>query len=176
MKPNLKNISKFLSLVLRHLPQKIDLTLDNQGWASVEELLEKMPKLNKALLEEVVEQNDKKRFSFNSDKTKIRANQGHSIPVDLGYKPVEPPPQLYHGTAQRFLGAIKKKGLIKGKRHDVHLSADWETATKVGQRHGKVVVLTIDSAKMYEEGYDFFLSENEVWLCAHVPAAYISFA
>ena len=172
MKTNLKNISKFLSLVLRHKPEKIGLELDQQDWAKTQELLDKIPHLTLKLLQEVVETNNKKRFAFNEDGSKIRASQGHSIAVDLGYPPSEPPALLYHGTV---VTSIQEKGLLKRNRHHLHLSKDLDTATNVGQRHGKVVILTVDSGKMYRDGYNFFISENGVWLTDHVPVDYLIF-
>lgn len=152
MQKRLVRISKFLSLVLRHRPEKIGLVLDEEGWVSVDELLEacrqaSLP-LSRAELEEVVAQNDKVRFSFSVDGTHIRANQGHSIEVNLGYEPIEPPAYLFHGTAKRFLASIQEKGLIKGNRHHVHLSPDTETARRVGQQHGRPVILKVHSADM----------------------------
>ena len=173
-----KHLSKFLSLILRHRPQVIGLTLDEQGWAVTKTLLEKVngsgKKLTLATLEEVVSTNDKKRFAFNEDKTKIRANQGHSIKIKLGYKPVTPPTYLYHGTATRFMNAIRKEGLKKQNRHHVHLSKDVETAKKVGSRHGVPVILTIQAAAMHQAGYAFFVSDNGVWLTDHIPIAFIA--
>lgn len=176
MKPN-NQTSKFLSLVLRHNPQKIGLTLDPSGWVSVETLLAALAKhghpLTRPQLEEIVSTNEKKRFAFNEDKTQIRASQGHSIPVELGYQAQPPPPLLYHGTATRFEGSIRKQGILKGDRHHVHLSADKETATKVGQRHGQPVVLTIDAPAMVSQGHVFLKSENGVWLTDHVPPQFL---
>ena len=170
-------ISKFLSLVLRHQPDKIGLELDEAGWTSVEKLMEASRKQGiEFTLEElrsIVANNDKKRFSFSADGFQIRANQGHSIEVELGYEPAPPPETLYHGTAERFLNSIREKGLIKGRRHHVHLSADFETAAKVGQRHGKPVVLQIKSGKMQHDGYTFYISANGVWLTEHVPVPYL---
>ncbi len=171
------HISKFLSKVLRHQPQLIGLQLDEQGWVSTEELLSKMKTHNKVLtleaLEQVVEKNNKKRFAFNEDKTAIRANQGHSININLGYEAIKPPQTLYHGTANRFLKSIKTKGIVKGRRHHVHLSKDEATAINVGNRHGKAVVLIIDTQAMHKDGHAFFVSENDVWLTDKVPAKYI---
>lgn len=175
---NKKRISKYLSLVLRHKPEVIGLNLDENGWADVEELQEKCAKQNRAFtleeLDEVVETNDKKRFIFNEDKTKIRANQGHSIEVDLALKPQQPPEFLYHGTAEINISSILEKGIEKRNRQHVHLSHDKETATKVGMRHGKPVILTIETEKMFQDGIDFYLSENNVWLTDFVDAKYIS--
>lgn len=173
-----KRIGKFLSLVLRHDPQKIDLELDKQGWASTKELIEKCKKhryhFSMDDLIEIVETNDKQRYCFNEKKTKIRANQGHSIEIDLALNPIEPPEYLYHGTATRFLDSIQKEGIIKGSRQYVHLSKDKETATKVGSRHGKVIVLTIMTGKMYQDGILFYQAENGVWLTDYIDAKYIS--
>lgn len=173
-----KKISKFLSLILRHQPEIINLTLDKNGWANVDELKEKCSKNNMDFtleeLDEVVETNDKKRFIFNEDKTKIRANQGHSIDIDLALKPQQPPEFLYHGTAQNNVDSILEKGIEKRSRQHVHLSLDKETATKVGMRHGKPVILTIRTGKMYEDGVLFYLSENKVWLTDFIESKYIS--
>lgn len=169
----IKNLSKFLSFLLRHNPQKLDLQMDKQGWVSVAELLEKLNDVSMEMLETVVAENNKKRFAFNEDKTKIRASQGHSVPIDLAYSPVEPPEFLFHGTAVQNIDAIKKSGIVKGSRHHVHLSSERETAINVGQRHGKPVVLTIYAQKMHEAGHEFFVSENGVWLTDIVPVEFI---
>lgn len=172
-----KNISKFLSLVLRHQPEIINLNLDENGWADVKELQEKFAKKNQDFtlkdLDEIVETNDKKRFIFNEDKTKIRANQGHSIAIDLALKPQLPPEFLYHGTAQANVDSILGNGIEKRSRQHVHLSSDKETATKVGMRHGKPVILTIQTGKMSEDGIIFYLSENHVWLTDFIDPKYI---
>jgi putative RNA 2'-phosphotransferase len=169
--------SKFLSLVLRHQPEKIGITLDAAGWVSVRELLDACGRHGVALtreqLDEVVATSDKKRFAFSDDALRIRANQGHSVEVELGYTPLAPPDVLFHGTVDRFLASIHEKGLIKGERHHVHLSADEETAAKVGQRRGKPVILKINAAKMHGAGHVFYRSENGVWLTDHVPAEFI---
>ncbi|MDX6180765.1 RNA 2'-phosphotransferase [Flavobacterium sp. Fl-77] len=174
-----KNISKFLSLVLRHSPQTIGLKLDENGWADVEELIAKCSRngnvLNKELLDYVVENNDKKRFAFNEDKTKIRASQGHSVTVELNLRIVEPLDYLYHGTVQASIDAIKEKGLQKMSRQHVHLSKDRETAIKVGSRRGVPQILTIKSGEMFRDGFTFYLSENNVWLTDEVPVKYIEF-
>jgi len=171
--------SKFLSLVLRHKPEKIGLILDPMGWANVDELIVKANQagvhLNTELLQQVVEQNDKQRFSLSDDGLRIRANQGHSIPVELGLEPVEPPELLFHGTAARFLTSIQKQGLLSKGRNHVHLSPDEQTAIKVGKRHGKPVVLVIKVGQMLEDGHRFFLSANGVWLTERVPVVYIIF-
>ena len=175
-KQNIK-ISKFLSLVLRHKPETIQIQLDDNGWVSVRELIEKLNNNGKAInleiLKYVVETNSKKRFAFNDNKTKIRASQGHSLQIDLKYKPINPPDKLYHGTSERFLNSILKSGIEKRNRQHVHLSSDIETALKVGQRHGKPVILKIQTAKMHMDGHKFYLSENNVWLTDYVPVEYI---
>lgn len=176
---NKKQISKFLSLVLRHQPEKIDIKLDDQGWVDVSLLLKQMKAYGKnidfELLSEVVRTNDKKRFAFSEDGSKIRANQGHSISVDLKYKETEPPVFLYHGTVSKFIGDIKDKGLLKMNRHHVHLSESIETATKIGARRGKPIILTIKSGEMFKQGYKFYKSENNVWLTEMIPSNFINF-
>lgn len=180
MKSNNKKISKFLSLVLRHKPETIKgLILDENGWAAVEVLLQGMNDMGLEVsleaLKEVVESNDKQRFKFNDDCTKIRANQGHSIKVELQLQPKVPPPVLYHGTAIQNLVPIKQEGLTKQKRHHVHLSSDRATAKKVGMRHGKPIILEINAGRMHSDGIDFYLSENGVWLTSFVDTKYIEF-
>jgi len=171
--------SKFLSLVLRHEPERIEVQLDPAGWVEVESLLSACRRhgvaIGRAELDEVVATNEKKRFAFSEDGVRIRANQGHSVEVELGYTPQAPPARLFHGTATRFLESIRAEGLQKRERHHVHLSADAETATKVGQRHGQPVVLSVRAAAMQARGHEFFLSENGVWLTDHVPAEFIEF-
>jgi putative RNA 2'-phosphotransferase len=167
-------ISKRLSYILRHAPESVGLELDEHGWASVKDLMIKFgDSLNIETLQEVVETNEKKRFAFNEDFKKIRANQGHSIAVDLAYEPCAPPDFLFHGTAKQFLDSIKAQGLIKGSRHHVHLSDDELTAKKVGSRHGSPHVLTIKSKEMYEAGFTFYISDNGVWLTENVPNHFI---
>ena len=174
-----KGISKLLSYILRHSPETIKLKLDENGWADVSELIAKFDlydlTLDFELLQYVVENNDKKRFAFNEDKTRIRASQGHSIAVDLNLNQAEPLAYLYHGTVEKFLTDIKLQGLQKMSRQHVHLSADRETANKVGGRRGKPVILTISSGEMHKAGYKFYLSDNNVWLTDVVPAEYITF-
>lgn len=174
-----KKLSKFLSLILRHKPETIDLHLDDSGWAVTSELIEKMNASGRAIstedLEQVVRNSDKKRFAFSDDRSHIRANQGHSIPVELQLSPVQPPNTLFHGTATKNLDSIRSKGLLKQERHHVHLSQDHDTAKKVGTRYGKPVVLHINTEKMFNDGHHFFVSENGVWLTDHVPASYIKF-
>ena len=149
--------SKFLSLVLRHKPEEAGLTLDASGWCPVADVL-KGCKLSKEDLALIVSTNDKKRFEYSADGERIRASQGHSVEVDLGYKPVAPPEYLYHGTATRFLDSIKQQGLIKGSRQHVHLSGDTETAIMVGARHGKPAVIKVSALLMHQEGWKFYLT------------------
>lgn len=179
MQKHLIKTSKFLSLVLRHKPSKIGLSLDLGGWASVEELLRAAQKarvsLNRDLLKQVVEQNDKQRFSFSEDGKRIRANQGHSIPVELGLEPCTPPKILFHGTATRFLASIRTHGLIPKGRNQVHLSPDEPTAIKVGQRHGKAVVLEVLAEDMDKQGALFYRSVNGVWLTERVFVEFLVF-
>jgi putative RNA 2'-phosphotransferase len=179
MNRKLVRISKFLSLVLRHKPETIGLSLDQGGWARVDELIVASNRsgvpLDEGLLQEVVEQNDKQRFAFSDDGLRIRASQGHSIPVELGLEPLVPPEFLYHGTATRFLQSIRRQGLAPGRRNQVHLSPDERTAVRVGQRHGNPVVLTVQAGRMYANGFTFYLSANGVWLTERVPAEYIKF-
>lgn len=174
-----KGISKLLSYILRHSPETIKLKLDENGWADVNELIAKFDlydlTLDLELLQYVVENNDKKRFAFNEDKTRIRANQGHSIAVELNLNETEPLEYLYHGTVEKFLSDIKTQGLQKMSRQHVHLSADKETANKVGGRRGKPVILIVNSGGMHRAGYKFYLSANNVWLTDVVPAEYIEF-
>jgi putative RNA 2'-phosphotransferase len=171
--------SKFLSLVLRHQPEKIGIALDSAGWVGVRELLDALARhgspVTEAELRHLVETSDKKRFAFSEDGLRVRASQGHSVAVDLGYQPATPPAVLFHGTVARFLPSIRTAGLVKGKRHHVHLSRDVETATKVGDRRGRAIVLTIDAAAMARDGRAFYVSANGVWLTDHVPAEYSAF-
>ena len=177
MKNQDKRISKFMSLVLRHQPEKLNITLDENGWTDVAILISRMqrqfPFFDIKRLEQVVAENDKKRFAFNDDKTKIRASQGHSVKIDLGYTQKEPPAYLYHGTVGKFMEAINEKGLIKMGRHHVHLSEDRATAANVGSRRGSPVLLTIRSGEMFQNGIVFYQSENGVWLTEHVAPEYI---
>ena len=168
--------SKYLSLVLRHKPQAANVIMDEAGWVKVADLLQgSRHPLNMELLEKVVAENNKKRFEFNEDMTKIRARQGHSIPVSLGYEPLEPPEKLFHGTATKNLDAIRGKGLLKMRRHAVHLSADVETALNVGGRHGKPVVLIVKAREMWKAGVRFYLTDNGVWFTETVPPEHIDF-
>lgn len=178
MSQDLNAISKFLSFILRHQPENIGLILEPQGWASVEDLIAKANQhgqhLSRNLIVQVVAQNDKQRFGLSADGLKIRANQGHSLSVDLALLEKQPPEILYHGTATRFLDSILIDGLKPQARQHVHLSQDKATAIKVGQRHGKPVVLEIAALQMMHNGYSFYLSENQVWLTERVPADYLT--
>lgn len=166
--------SKFLSYVLRHAPESIGLDLDSEGWTEIDALLIKANAAGQAIDQEMllrtVRDSEKKRFTLSEDGTRIRAAQGHSIKVDLGHAPS----QLFHGTATRFLEAILAEGLRPGSRQQVHLSADQETATQVGARHGKPVVLSVNARRMAEGGHTFFQAENGVWLTDHVPAVFLT--
>jgi putative RNA 2'-phosphotransferase len=170
-------ISKFMSLVLRHEPEKAQLTLGPGGWVLIDDLLAGAAgagfRFTRDELETVVEACDKQRFAIDETDTKIRANQGHSTEVDLQLEPAEPPAELFHGTADRNLAAVLRDGLFKMARHHVHLSPDRTTATKVGQRHGKPVILVINAMKMRADGHVFYCSANGVWLVEHVPPQYL---
>ena len=173
-------LSKFLSFVLRHKPDSIGLALDSEGWASVDDLIAKSHTTGTQFTREdllrVVETSDKKRFSLSADSCLIRAAQGHSVAVDLGLVPKEPPAVLYHGTATRFVASILAEGLKPKSRQQVHLSADEATAHKVGQRHGTPSVLKVDALGMHQEGFKFFLADNGVWLIDHVPPEFLILA
>ena len=171
-------ISKFLSLVLRHSPQTIHLNMDKNGWVEINELIHNAKQykeiyLNTDLIKTIVETNDKQRFIISDDGERIRANQGHSIKIDLELKSETPPDVLYHGTASRFLDDIMKYGLKPMSRQYVHLSATEEIALEVGKRHGKPIILCINAKEMHEENYNFYLSKNKIWLTNEVPAKYI---
>jgi putative RNA 2'-phosphotransferase len=171
------SLSKFLSLVLRHEPERLGLTLDAAGWVDVGKLLsaareQKIP-LTRERLEQIVATSEKKRFAFDETRTRIRASQGHSVNVELGYEPQVPPEILFHGTVEKFLSSIPAHGLVKGERHHVHLSADQTTATKVGERRGKPVILTIKSGEMHRAGHVFYRSANGVWLAEAVPIRFL---
>ena len=173
---SLNKTSRFLSMILRHKPGVIGITLDEHGWADVSELIagvNKIHPLDMGMLVEIVRTNEKQRFSFNEDKTKIRANQGHTIPVDVELEEKEPPAVLYHGTGEKYVESIDQTGLEARQRLYVHLSTDKEMAAKVGQRHGKPVVYHVDSGQMARDGYTFYLSVNGVWLTKAVPVQYL---
>lgn len=171
--------SKFLSLVLRHNPETIGLQLDEQGWADVDELLRLMAahaqQLSRDELNELVRTNAKQRFAFSSDCSKIRASQGHSIDIELGLSPTQPPEYLYHGTVAAALPAIREQGLQKMSRQHIHLSKDIGTAEIVARRRGKPIILTVKSGDMHRDGAHFFLSANGVWLTDEVAPRYIDF-
>ena len=174
----MSKLSIFISLILRHKPETIGIQLDEHGWANVEELINGINntgrKIDMELLEEIVKTDNKQRYSFNDSKTLIRANQGHSIPVDVELKKQQPPQLLYHGTARRFLDSIMQDGIKPMSRLYVHLSSDINIAMKVGKRHGEPVVLIIRSEEMYNDGIEFYLSENGVWLAKNVDKKYIT--
>jgi putative RNA 2'-phosphotransferase len=166
MDKQLEHLSKFISLVVRHQPEKYGVTLDEHGWAQIDDLIAAANRagvpLTHAAIQQIVAQNDKQRFAISDDGRAIRARQGHSIAVDLELAPIEPPEQLYHGTTERFVASIQAQGLLRGARQHVHLSADQPTALKVGQRHGTPVVFTVASGAMHRAGYHFYRSENGV--------------
>ena len=170
---NITQTSKLISLILRHKPETVGITLDEHGWANVTELLSGL-KIDMALLEEIVSTDDKQRYSFNDDKTLIRANQGHSIPVDVELEETQPPDLLWHGTGTKYCHSIYDSGLIPKSRLYVHLSYDVETAINVGKRHGEVALFSVDAARMYKDGFKFYLSKNGVWLTKLVPVEYLS--
>ena len=174
---NINETSKFISLILRHKPETIGISLDEHGWADVDELIagiSRTHELNKDILEEIVRTDDKQRYSFNEDKTLIRANQGHSIPVDVELDEVKPPEELWHGTGEKYVLSIDRQGLLPKSRLYVHLSKDEETAVKVGKRHGKPILYIVKAGKMYRDGYKFYLSKNGVWLTKGVPVKYLT--
>ena len=174
---SLTETSKYISLILRHKPEVIGIALDEHGWANVSELLagiNKTQPFSIEQLEKIVRTDSKKRYSFNEDKTLIRANQGHSIPVDVELPEKQPPAILYHGTGEKYVSSIARQGLIPKSRLYVHLSQDSDTAIKVGARHGKPVVYRVAARKMAEDGYKFYLSVNGVWLTKEVPMKYLS--
>ena len=171
-----KETSKYMSLILRHKPEVIGITLDEHGWANVDELIEGISRTHECsmdILEEIVRTDEKQRYSFNEDKTLIRANQGHSIPVDVELEETLPPEELWHGTATKYEASIDEQGLIPKSRLYVHLSRDRETAVKVGQRHGKPVLYIVKAGEMSRDGYKFYLSKNGVWLTKEVPGRYL---
>ena len=176
MSKQLEEISKFIALILRHKPETIGITLDEHGWAKVDELIDGISKtyvFNMEMLEEIVRTDKKGRYSFSEDKTLIRANQGHSINVDVELEEKEPPEFLWHGTGEKFVSGIDTEGLIPKSRLYVHLSKDEDTALQVGTRHGKPVLYRVLSGKMYKDGYVFYLSQNGVWLTKKVPLEYL---
>ena len=171
-----KEISKFISLILRHRPDVVGITLDDHGWANVDELIDGVKKtheLDRTTLEKIVYEDEKQRYSFSDDRKLIRANQGHSIPVDVELKEITPPEILYHGTGIKYKESIDDKGLVAKSRLYVHLSGDVETAKKVGKRHGKPIIYIVNAAAMSSDGYQFFQSLNGVWLTREVPRKYL---
>lgn len=174
-----RGYSKFLSYILRHHPQEIGITLDKAGFVDVDKLLKKSAEhkrakgLTREILDEVVATNNKKRFEYSEDGKRIRARQGHSVPVELGNDPVEPPECLYHGTPTKFVEQIKQAGLLKMSRHAVHLSPDFDTADNVGRRRGKPVIIKVRAKVMHDDGHQFFLTGNGVWYTDHVPKEYL---
>ena len=186
---SLTQTSRFISLILRHKPQVIGISLDEHGWADVQALIDGVNArgghhLDRETLEEIVRTDDKQRYSFSEDGTRIRANQGHSVPVDVELEEALPPPLLYHGTGEKYVRSIDEKGLLPKARGGGHLSSDVESAIEVGERHGKPVVYTVDlveelernarTAAMAADGYTFYLSANHVWLTKAVPPRYLS--
>lgn len=179
MSSDMRSTSKFISLILRHRPQAIGIALDGHGWAEVRALIDGVNatgryRLTMEALEEIVRTDEKQRYAFNDDHTRIRANQGHSIPVDVELERRTPPAVLYHGTCERFAGDIEVQGLIPKTRLYVHLSVDEQTARRVGSRHGRPVIYRVDCKSMAADGYEFFISANGVWLTKRVPAKYLS--
>ena len=174
---NLTKVSKYISLILRHKPEEIGIELDKCGWANIDELIKGVsrnyPGFNMDILKEIAATDEKQRYSFNEDCTKIRANQGHSIPVDLGLEAIEPPEYLYHGTAFKYSHSIVDTGLIPKSRQYVHLSCDISTAAEVGKRHGVPIVFRVRSGDMYRADYKFYRSANGVWLTDNVPYEYL---
>lgn len=179
MSKRLEATSKFLSFALRHKPEAIGLKLDVEGWCAIDQLIwlanEHGTALTLELLLEVVATSDKKRFALSPDGSRIRANQGHSIPVDLNLQPLTPPQVLFHGTATRFASSIRARGLVAGSRQYVHLSADRSTALRVGKRHGEPLLLEVEALAMSRNGHEFFISANGIWLTRGVPAHYLRF-
>ena len=180
MNKQLDKISKFLSYILRHQPEAIGITLDSDGWVNIDNLIMQANQhgepLTRELIELVVKTNDKKRFTISDDGLKIRAAQGHSTQqVKINHAEQIPPEFLYHGTATRFIDSIKKQGLVAGSRHYVHLSGDEKTAKKVGERHGKPVVLKVNTLQMYQQDFKFYLADNGVWLTNAVPNTFLIF-
>lgn len=168
--------SKFIALILRHKPEEIGISLDEHGWANVDELIAGIAKtqpFTMEMLEEIVASDEKQRYSFNEDKTLIRANQGHSIPVDVELEEKAPPTILYHGTGKKYVASINAQGLIPKSRLYVHLSSDYETAAKAGRRHGKPFVFQVAAEDMRKDGYKFYQSVNGVWLTKTVPVEYL---
>ena len=171
-------LGRFMTYLLRHHPEAAGLTLDSEGWTDVDALIEGMNKagrnIDRETLERIVAENNKKRYTLSEDKKRIRANQGHSVDVNVEMEKRDPPDKLYHGTADRFLESIKEKGILRMARQYVHLSPDIPTAVNVGRRHGKPVVLVIDTVKMRADGFVFRISANGVWQSEDIPFEYVS--
>ncbi|MBZ9624428.1 RNA 2'-phosphotransferase [Clostridium sp. FP2] len=171
-------LSRFISLILRHKPHSVGITLDEFGWANVEDLINGVcecgKKIDMQTLNRIVDENNKQRYSFNEDNTKIRANQGHSVDVNIEFEEKIPPQYLYHGTSERSSASIMDLGIQKQNRQYVHLSLDIKTAYAVGKRHGKPIIMRIDAEKMHEDGFKFYLSKNMVWLVDFVSVGYVS--
>ncbi len=178
MAKDLTSTSKFLSLVLRHKPETVGIALDEAGWVDVDKLLAACARhgrpITRALLDEIVATSDKQRFALSADRQRIRANQGHSVSVDLGYEPAEPPELLYHGTPERSVPAIRREGLLKMARHHVHLSENVAQTLAVGARRGRPVLVTVRAGDMRRAGFTFFRTPNHVWLVDAVPPEYLS--
>ena len=173
---NEKEISRFISLILRHKPETVGITLDKHGWADVDELIRGVSRthpLTEDLLEEIVRNDEKQRYSFNDDHTKIRANQGHSVKVDVEPEELMPPEYLFHGTGEKYASSIERSGLVPKSRLFVHLSSDLQSAGTVGSRHGKPVVYLVSSGIMAKHGHRFFRSVNGVWMTESVPPEYL---
>lgn len=172
-------LSRFLSLVLRHKPDEVGIRLDEAGWVPVSELLDALQRSGRGMsrqkLEQIVRGSDKQRFALSDDGTRIRANQGHSVQVELGYEPAEPPEVLFHGTAEKSVKSIRRVGLQKRSRHHVHLSPTRQTAAAVGARHGKLVLLEVRTRAMHRAGFTFYRTPNNVWLTDEVPVEYLVF-
>ena len=173
---DMKGTSKYISLILRHKPEVIGISLDEHGWADVDSLIRGISRsrpFTMEMLEEIVNTDEKQRYSFNEDRTLIRANQGHSVPVDVELPVVSPPEILYHGTGKKYVDSIERMGLIPKSRLYVHLSGDADTARKVGQRHGAPYIYEVMSGQMEKDGFVFYRSVNGVWLTKTVPARYL---
>ena len=178
MSDSLTGTSRFISFILRHKPEVIGITPDEHGWADVDDMIAGINqsgeyKIDRDMLDEIVRTDEKQRYSYNEDHTLIRANQGHSIPVDVELKEMEPPEFLYHGTGEKFTASIDKQGLIPKSRLYVHLSPDAEAAVKVGKRHGKPVIYLVSAGNMKCDEYSFYRSVNGVWLTKKVPVKYL---
>lgn len=177
---DLTRTSMFLSLILRHKPEVIGITLDEHGWADIDELIDginthdKKYNINREILNQIVETDEKQRYAISPDGKLIRANQGHSIPVDVELEEIEPPEELFHGTAERFSKSIEQQGILPQSRLYVHLSKDVQTAEKVGMRHGKPIVYRVNSGEMFRQGYKFYISLNGVWLTKNVPPQFLT--